>query len=170
MVLGLDPGRSNLAAISYVYINLTGKHKTGKRKKSWTLSRGEYQTKSGIIEVQKRKLRMLEELEPSFATLALPGSCLSACHEDESFAYCTAYREFSEAWWSVALRRVNSRLKNLLYVAYSPAADSVDCVFSITEDARYAVCNGVIFACTSSNAKTSFQFVMRDLPQYYLYT
>ena len=117
VVLGLDPGRSNLAAISYVYINLTGKHKTGKRKKkSWTLSRGEYQTKSGIIEVQKRKLRMLEELEPSFATLALPGSCLSACHEDEIFAYCTAYREFSEAWWSVALRRVNSRLNMQLYM------------------------------------------------------
>ena len=60
------------------------------------------------------------------------------------------------------------KIKNLLYVAYSPAADSVDCVFSITEDARYAACNGVIFACTSSNAKTSFQFVMRDLPQYYV--
>ena len=139
VVLGLDPGRSNLAVISYVYININGKQKTGKRKKknwarsrgdcptnkhetgkrkkrSWTLSRGEYQTKSGIIEAQKRKLRMLAELRPSFATLALPGSCLSACHEDEVFAYCTAYREFSEAWWSVALRRVNSRLDMQLYM------------------------------------------------------
>ena len=105
-VLGLDPGRSNLATVAILYLDPN----TGKLvRKSWSLSRGQYRETSGIKRLCKESEEKLQCMATSFHSLADPGSTLSAVTGDEILEYSRRYHVFAAEWWGIAIRRSESR-------------------------------------------------------------
>lgn len=102
-VAGLDPGRSCLARVAYVFTDKDGVL----RYKSWGLSRGHYYEKSGIMSAERRKAKQWACMKSGFTTLA--GATLKAVDEAEILEYLRLASEISDAWWALALLRRESR-------------------------------------------------------------
>jgi hypothetical protein len=115
LILGVDPGRTMLVTI--VCIDTKGK------KHSWRLSRGQYYTEGGILAENRRQSRRYEPLKESFAGLAGAGSSLRASKSSELRGYFEKYAEFESQWWSVALKRRESRSKMQRYIGKKAVMD-----------------------------------------------
>ena len=112
VVLGIDPGRANLATAALCFRNPGDKLKTMK----WSLSRGEYREMSGIKRTCAESAKILACLQSSFRSLAEPGSSLKAADCSEILEYMRRYSTFSRHWWSIALRRSESRRRLVGYM------------------------------------------------------
>lgn len=115
VVLGLDPGRTNLATIAYIL-------DSGLRK-SWTLTRGQYRLKSGICSEEASKAKRYSGMAAAFHELAGDGSMLRTCWPDAIHEYMRRYRAVSCEWWALALRREESRAALRLYMGKRRALD-----------------------------------------------
>lgn len=102
-VVGLDPGRTCLACVAYVFTDKNGVL----RYKSWRLSRGHYYEKSGIMSAERRKAKQWASMKAGFTTLA--GATLKAVDEAEILEYLRLAGNISDAWWGLALLRRESR-------------------------------------------------------------
>jgi len=102
-VVGIDPGRSCLACVAYVFTDKNGVL----RYKSWRLSRGQYYEKSGIMSAERRKAKQWASMKTGFTTLAK--TTLKAVDEAEILEYLRLAGNISDAWWGLALLRRESR-------------------------------------------------------------
>ena len=123
IVLGLDPGRNNLAAITY-YIK--DKHGEG-HTNSWSLTRGEYYTRSGIKSRTKAKARRYKHLQSRWRELGGETIGLRTSSVDHIQAYLIKYAEFSNEWWQLALNRTDSRDKLHVYAGKRSVIDTFYC-------------------------------------------
>ena len=112
VVLGIDPGRANLATAALCFRNPGDKLKTMK----WSLSRGEYREMSGIKRTCAESAKILACLQSLFHSLAEPGSSLKAADCSEILEYMRRYNTFSRHWWSITLRWSESRRRLVGYM------------------------------------------------------
>lgn len=119
VVLGLDPGRSNLATVSLVHL-VAGKLV----RKTWSLSRGAYREKSGINREDMEQRRRFDDMAPAFQTLGAEGSTLNAIHHDEVLEYARRYSLIADAWWALALKRRQSRAQFRRYMGKRSVLDA----------------------------------------------
>jgi len=115
VVLGVDPGRSNMATSTYL---VDGKSKT------WKLSRGAYYHRSGIKSLERQRGRRFTEMTPHWVSLQGEGVALSTSNPDELYAYLSRYITFSDDWWRLALRRRESRDNFQRYIGKRKVMDT----------------------------------------------
>ena len=113
VVLGIDPGRANLATVAMCFWDPDGKKQTTFK---WSLSRGEYREMSGIKRTCAESAKIFACLQSSFHSLADPGSSLKAADCSEILEYMRRYSTFSRHWWEIALRRSESRRRLVGYM------------------------------------------------------
>jgi len=101
LVMGLDPGRVNLACLSYIWIKENGKIE----KKSWSLSRAQYYNDSGITQRSKKKMKRFKKVSSSWSQLGT----LHATQSSEILNYVEKYNLIKDAWWKLALKQKESR-------------------------------------------------------------
>ena len=106
IVAGLDPGRVSLAAIAIYVVQDDGKVV----KRSWSLGRGQYRQESGIREQDRLKKVRMGELEASWEEMGADGASVRTDDVAQLGAYLSKYSEVRERWWSLALRRIESRV------------------------------------------------------------
>jgi hypothetical protein len=106
-VIGLDPGRTNLAALSYYWIKEDGTIE----KKHWSLTRNTFYTESGIKQRSKAKALRFAELHTQWTEL---GS-LRATQENEIVHYIDNYNKIKSRWWELALDKKESVDRLLTY-------------------------------------------------------
>jgi hypothetical protein len=116
IVLGLDPGRNNLACVTF-YLD-TGKTHT------WKLSRGRYYSESGIKQMNIRKNKRYKDLMASWSTLGGEGVGLATSKLSDILAYLIEYSKISEAWWTLALDKKESRENLQRYAGKRHVLDS----------------------------------------------
>ena len=116
IVLGLDPGRNNLACVTF-YLD-TGKTHT------WKLSRGCYYSESGIKKMNIRKNKRYRDLMASWSALGGEGVGLATSKPSDILAYLKEYFKISEAWWTLALDRKESRENLQRYAGKRHVLDS----------------------------------------------
>jgi hypothetical protein len=100
IVLGLDPGRTNLAAISYYILHPDGREE----KQHWSLSRKQYYAESGISKRAREKASRFKVFKESWSDL---GS-LRALQESHILDYVDKYNVIKEDWWNKALKEIES--------------------------------------------------------------
>jgi hypothetical protein len=113
LILGVDPGRTQLVTV--VCVDTKGK------KHTWRLSRGQYYAESGIVSENKRQSRRYEPLAESFGCLPADGGSLRASTSLELKKYFKTYAEFEPQWWSVALKRCESRSRMRRFIGKQSA-------------------------------------------------
>lgn len=101
LVLGLDPGRVNIATI-VLYVDAS-------KYVKWSLSGGQYHFESGNRRRTKAKAARFEDLQPYFHRLADSGSSLRTTDATEIKEYGTRCTVFWQDWFRVAMRREESR-------------------------------------------------------------
>lgn len=99
--LGLDPGRNNLACVTYYLANGD--------KNTWKLSRGAYYNDSGIKKLNKIKNKRYDGILCNWSLLGGENVGLATSRHTDIFAYLKVYSTFSEEWWKLALHRRESR-------------------------------------------------------------
>ena len=99
--LGLDPGRNNLACVTYYLANGD--------KNTWKLSRGAYYNDSGIKKLNKIKNKRYEGIVCNWSLLGGENVGLATSRYTNILAYLKIYSTFSEEWWKLALHRRESR-------------------------------------------------------------
>jgi len=107
---GLDPGRVNLATITYAMNDRDAKEfKNAPRTMSWNLSRGEFYEASGIRKLDAEQQKWHSGLHERFAGLKAEGGALRTADPKDILDYLASYATFRDDWWSVMLRRRESR-------------------------------------------------------------
>lgn len=101
LVIGLDPGRVNLACLSYIWIKDNGEVE----KKSWSLTRGKYYNDSGIRIRASKKTKRFEKLAESWTGLGT----LRATKSLEIENYVEKYNLIKDEWWRLALKKTEAR-------------------------------------------------------------
>jgi hypothetical protein len=114
-VLGVDPGRSNLAAVTYL---VAGGSRT------WTLTRGAFYQRSGVKKLGRQQADRSADLAPKWASLGGEGVALSTSRPSELLAYLAAYSAFSDEWWRRALQRRESRDNLQRYIGKRKVMDT----------------------------------------------
>lgn len=114
VVLGVDPGRCNMATVTY---QINGKGKM------WKLTRGAYYNDSGIKKCKKQYNQRFAEFIPKWATLCGKGIALRTSNAQEIKEYLRNYNEFSEEWWKHVLQRRESRCKFQQYMGKRKVLD-----------------------------------------------
>jgi hypothetical protein len=100
VVLGLDPGRNNMAFIAVLYLDpVTGKLV----RQRWRLTRGTYYTESGMRSADEVNAKRRAPLTTAFATIATPETTLNALYCSEIAEYVHRVRSFSDSWWKLGL-------------------------------------------------------------------
>lgn len=114
IVVGLDPGRANLATVAYTIgqedregFPPRDKKERVRLKDSWSLSRGQYYEDSNTKKMGRAQMRRYQELLEGFAQLK-QGSVRTADYRDIE-RYLSLYVGMRDAWWDLALRRRESR-------------------------------------------------------------
>jgi hypothetical protein len=115
VVLGVDPGRSNMATATY---QVNGKSKT------WKLTRGAFYDKSGIKKRKRKREIRFADMTPKWASLCGEGVALSTSKTSELVAYLTKYIAFCDEWWKLALMRRESRDNLQKYIGKRKVLDS----------------------------------------------
>ena len=105
IIAGLDPGRVSLATVAIYVVQDDGKV----IKRSWSLGRGQYRQESGIREQDRLKKARMGELEASWEGMGADGASVRTDDVAQLCAYLSKYAEIRDAWWALALRRVESR-------------------------------------------------------------
>jgi hypothetical protein len=116
IVLGLDPGRANLATVTYL-------DKAG-QSQTWRLSRGEYYAKSGIALRERRGARRNAAMADAWVSLGGEGRALSTARAADIEGYLAAYAAMREPWWLQALPRRTSRSELQAYSGKRRVLDS----------------------------------------------
>jgi hypothetical protein len=145
LVLGVDPGRTQIVTI----VCIDAKNK----KHVWKLSRGQYYTDSRILAENRRQQKRYRHLEKSFATLTVSGGCVKASNSTQVYNYIEAYSKIQKEWWSIALKRVETRSKMSRYMGKRKVLDAF---FSrVCKDAN-ALCGkkGTVQVAYGSAART----------------
>lgn len=111
LVIGVDPGRVNIVTISYVLNDAATKlvREDGPRKGSWTLTRGEYRMRSGILALDEAKAKRCEPFKARWASLGQDGAALRTSRLEDVDLYLDRLAEFEPDWWEMALQRRESR-------------------------------------------------------------
>jgi len=104
IVLGIDPGRTNLACVSYFL--------SESEKKTWSLTRGCYYAESGIKKLNIQKRNRYKEFFEKWKTLGGEECGLSTSRPSNILTYLKRYSLFSGAWWEKALAKKES-IENL---------------------------------------------------------
>lgn len=107
LVIGLDPGRTNLAALSYKWYKDDGTVE----KKYWRLTRNQYYSESGISKESKKKAIKYLNLREQWSQL---GS-LRVLSENDVVKYIENYNEIKDQWWALALDKEESVRKLKIY-------------------------------------------------------
>ena len=115
LVLGVDPGRSNMAAVTYLWNG---------RRRSWSLTRGAYYQRSGIKKLTQQHSKRFGEFNEAWADLGLDGSALRTSKPAELLLYVTKYVSIADAWWRKALLRRESRDNLQRYIGKRRVMDS----------------------------------------------
>ena len=103
LVVGLDPGRINLACLSYIWVKDDGSIE----KNSWSMKRAQYYNDSGInVRSQKKAVRM-KSLEASWSKIGT----LKATSSSQVIEYVTKYNEVKNEWWKLAMKKKEARSK-----------------------------------------------------------
>ena len=145
MVLGVDPGRTQIVTI----VCIDAKNK----KHVWKLSRGQYYTDSGILSENRRQQKRYRHLEKSFAPLTVSGGCVKASNSTQVYNYIEAYSKIQKEWWSIALKRVELRSKMRRYMGKRKVLDSF--FFRVSKEAN-ELCgkHGTVQVAYGSAART----------------
>ena len=106
IVAGVDPGRVSLATVAIYVVQDDGKVV----KRSWSLGRGQYRQESGIREQDYMKKVRMGEFEASWEEMGADGASVRTDDIAQLGAYLSKYSEIRDAWWALALRRVESRV------------------------------------------------------------
>ena len=129
IVAGIDPGRANLATIAYVLDERTGKHfSNAPKKKSWSISRGQYYAEAGIFKTNSAKAERTAHLKDAWADLgeeddAGARGSLRTASPSEVVTYLERYAHIREAWWTSALKRRESRARFQQYIGKRKVLD-----------------------------------------------
>jgi hypothetical protein len=126
LILGLDPGRINIATVAY-YVS-------DSEQRSWTLKRGQYYSESGIVRMEKRRRERFKALEPFWSDLGGFQSIESADDVGMSSAlktsdpaivvsYIEKYNCRMDEWWELALKRRESRDEFQRYIGKRKVMD-----------------------------------------------
>ena len=126
IVLGVDPGRSNIATVSYVLDDETVNQaqKDGvkvPKSKTWQLNRSQYYEISEIRKLDKAYKKWYEKMDFS---ILKDGSLRTADADQDIVKYLELYSTIRDRWWSLALRRRESRLELQRYSGKRKALDS----------------------------------------------
>jgi hypothetical protein len=100
IVIGNDPGRNNLAFVTYF---------DSQNSKSWSLTRGAYYADSGINKLNQEKNIRFQGIASKWIKLGGEGIGLSTSKASDIEAYLKEYSKFYEDWWTLALNRRESR-------------------------------------------------------------
>lgn len=127
LVLGLDPGRSNIATLAYVLdkdsIPIQSDDSTkDKWSDDWTLSRSRFYVESGIRSEDISKHKRYTDIHRFWSEGGLAPdaddddidrpeviAALRTADFEEFMAYIARYAQIRDAWWALALRRRESR-------------------------------------------------------------
>jgi len=105
LVLGLDPGRVNLAFISYIWIKDDGSIE----KNAWKFTRSQYYSESGITKEMFQKAKRLSGFKWNELGTMRPTDAT------EVIAYVDQYNKIKTAWWRLALDKLESKAKLRVY-------------------------------------------------------
>jgi hypothetical protein len=126
LVVGVDPGRTNIATISY-YIDDTN------ISKSWTLTRCQYYAESGIRRIESARSKRFKSLEAYWSELGnfenedegeKATSALKTADPTHVLQYIESSLQLRDAWWELALRRRESRYNFQKYIGKRKVIDS----------------------------------------------
>ena len=115
LVLGVDPGRNNLAAVTYLW--------NGQRRR-WSLTRGAFYQRSGVKELTLQQGKRFAEFGEAWAGLGLDGSALRTSKPAELLVYAGKYAAIANAWWRKALLRRESRANLKRYIGKRRVMDT----------------------------------------------
>jgi hypothetical protein len=115
VVLGVDPGRSNIATVTYL---------AEEKNKTWKLTRGAFYHNSGIKKQKRQQDKRFAGMTPLWASLREDGAALNTSRTADIFAYLSKYAMFSDKWWALALRRRESRDNFQRYIGKRKVLDS----------------------------------------------
>ena len=134
LVAGLDPGQTDLASVTFcldeddrklypgaMHKGVRNPDKT--RERRWSLSGSEYRHESGIKKEDRRKRLRFERLEKSWQEMGRTSSLKTLSVADIE-SYLRQYLEIEELWWSIALRRVESRANLKRYIGKRSVLDA----------------------------------------------
>ena len=123
IVLGVDPGRANIGTVGYVLdAETAAMFPNAPNKKSWSLSRGEFYAGAKVWKADRAQRRRFKDLTHLFEGMK-DGSVRSADSEDIK-KYLAVYTSIQEAWWSLVLRRRESRATLQRYAGKRSVLDS----------------------------------------------
>jgi hypothetical protein len=108
LVIGIDPGR-----ITIVYAVCVG---TRGNVKIWKLTRGEYYTAAGVFSENRAQNRRYKTMEEEFQKLNGTSAALRATRSSQIQEYLEWNATVDELWWSLALKRSQSRSKLARYI------------------------------------------------------
>lgn len=109
VVLGLDPGRNNIATVACVVYNLNEKTNALERCCTrWKLSRGHFYTTSGIRKQDRSKRERFTSLLTRFSSLGGDDAALRTDNVAAILKYLEAYAMLHDEWWTLALKTVES--------------------------------------------------------------
>ncbi len=125
LVLGVDPGRSNIATIAFAVYKFDEKTGVLKRVvKTWKLSRGQYYHASGIKKANRAQQKRFESLQDKWSALSDDDACLRTTDPDNIIAYLRSYSTIQDKWWRLALQHVESAAKLVRYGGKKRVLDS----------------------------------------------
>ena len=108
--VGLDPGRTNLAAMGFIIVNDDGK-KIKIERKGWILTRQQYYEDSGIRKRSIKKAKRYESIRKDWSEL---GS-LRVTKSGQLLTYIDNYNIIKNKWWDLAISKVESLSKFMTY-------------------------------------------------------
>ncbi len=114
LVLGFDPGRVKLVTVSYVLDEQTNRlvRERGCRgvlQDTWSLSKGEYLTTSGIRHMDIKKAQRTAPLHAAWSNLGQGEASLRTSWTASLRLYMSRALAISQEWWDLMLRRRESR-------------------------------------------------------------
>ena len=143
LIIGLDPGRVNLATIGYVWIHDNGTIE----KRYWTLSRGQYYEKGGIKKLVQKKQNWYADLKAAWSELGTT----KATTPQEILDYITNYNKIKDKWWDLALKK---REASYALYTYAQKSSVLNKFFS---DVKKDIKKGITDAIKKDKSMTKYK-------------
>ena len=103
IVLGLDPGRTNISTIRYYYVDSTNNNII---KKGWKYTRGQYYKEARITKMNKIQQQRIAHLK--LDNLGDEQTALKTSDPSIILNYLQRYKDVCSDWWKIALARRES--------------------------------------------------------------
>ena len=131
---GDDPGTRDIASITYCLneadrkaypqaMHVGRKNPKKTRELRWSLSGAEYRTKSGIKEEDAKKKRRFQCLEKRWQEMGRKSS-LKTLDLVDIESYLRQYLEIEDLWWTLSLKRCESRANMHRYIGKRSVLDA----------------------------------------------